>query len=128
MQPAERSTVLVVDDSAIISRPVQSLLERSGYDVIAASDGAEALSCIESGVRPDLILTDIHLPSMDGMSFIRAARGMDACRFVPIVALAPEMRASARDEARRVGATGWLVKPATSGELLGALRALLPRE
>ncbi|MCH7629416.1 MULTISPECIES: response regulator [Novosphingobium] len=119
-------TILIVDDSPTMIMSVRATLEMNGYRVEAASDGARALAALNGGLRPDLIITDINMPNMGGLDFIRNARSLAGCRFTPILTLTTESERAKRDESRRLGATGWLVKPISGPDLLGVIRQVLP--
>jgi two-component system chemotaxis response regulator CheY len=116
--------ILLVDDSATMLMSLKSSLEIAGFEVEAAGDGEQAMSKIKSGKRPDLVITDINMPKMDGLELIRQAR--QVMRFVPILALTTESQQARRDEAKRNGASGWLVKPVAAAELVRVIRQLLP--
>jgi two-component system chemotaxis response regulator CheY len=94
--------------------------------VETAANGREGLSKLAAGLKPHLILTDLNMPQMDGISFIKEARRTGATRFTPIIVLTTESGASKRDEARAAGASGWLTKPTEPNELLSTLKQLLP--
>lgn len=117
-------TILVVDDSAVMLMSVKQTLEMAGFKTETARDGQEAFDRIKQGLKPDLVITDINMPNMDGISFIKHARGM--LRFTPILALTTESQATKRDEAKKNGATGWLVKPVAGPDLLAVIRQVLP--
>lgn len=119
-------TILIVDDSPTMIMSLRTTLEMHGFRVESATDGARALALLQGGLRPDLVITDINMPNMGGLEFIRHARAMPACRFVPILTLTTESDQAKRDESRRLGATGWLVKPLSGPDLLGVIRQLLP--
>ena len=118
-------SVLLVDDSATMLMSLKGSLEISGFRVETAPDGAAALRRLTSGLRPDLIITDINMPHMDGLSLIRVARKL--LRFTPILALTTESQRDKRDEAKRHGATGWLVKPVGGSDLLKVVNQVLTR-
>lgn len=118
--------IMVVDDSAMIRKTMSSALTMNGYRVEAAGDGLEAMGLIKGGTKPDLIITDIHMPNMDGIEFIRQARANASTRFTPMLALTTEGSQARRDEARALGATGWLIKPVSGAALLGVVRQVLP--
>jgi two-component system chemotaxis response regulator CheY len=109
-------TVLLVDDSTTMLMSVKAALEIGGWRVEVAHNGKQALERLHKGLRPDLIITDIQMPEMDGIAFIRQAR--QSLRFVPILVLTTEGQQPLRDEARRLGASGWLIKPIKGEELL----------
>ena len=117
-------TILIVDDSAVMLMSVKQTLEMAGYKVETAKDGLEALNRVKAGLKPDLIITDINMPNMNGLEFIKNARPI--LRFTPILALTTESQASKRDEAKKIGATGWLVKPVPGPELLKVVKQVLP--
>lgn len=119
-------TILIVDDSPTMIMSVRATLEMNGYRVEAASDGSRAMSALNAGLRPDLIITDINMPNMGGLEFIKQARSTNSCRFTPILTLTTESERAKRDESRRLGATGWLVKPVSGPDLLGVIRQVLP--
>lgn len=119
-------TILIVDDSPTMIMSLRSTLEMNGFQVEAASDGARALDALQAGLRPSLIITDINMPNMGGLEFIRHARGLPACRFTPILTLTTESDPAKREESRKLGATGWLVKPLSGADLLGVIRQVLP--
>jgi two-component system chemotaxis response regulator CheY len=108
--------IFVVDDSPTMLKSLQASLTLAGFEVITASNGQEALDMINRGLRPDLIITDIHMPVMDGIAFIQAARAK--LRFTPILALTNAGQPGKRDEARQSGASGWLKKPVGGQELI----------
>jgi len=119
-------TILIVDDSATMLMSVRSTLEMSGFHVESASDGLQALGLIKAGATPDMIITDIHMPNMDGMSFIKAVRALPGFGFLPILTLTTESDSSKRESARELGATGWLVKPVHGPDLIQVIKQLLP--
>ncbi|QIK36671.1 response regulator [Caldichromatium japonicum] len=117
-------TILIVDDSTVMLMSVKQTLELAGYQVETAKDGLEAFNRLKSGFKPDLIITDINMPNMNGLEFIQNARSI--LRFTPILALTTESQAAKRDEAKRLGATGWLVKPVGGEDLLKVIKQVLP--
>jgi two-component system, chemotaxis family, chemotaxis protein CheY len=119
-------TVLVVDDSVTMVMSLKTTLAMSGFQVETAGNGQAALEKLKSGVKPNLILTDINMPVMGGMELIRNVRAMSNLRFVPILTLTTETEASKREEGKRAGATGWLVKPVSGNDLISVIRKVLP--
>ena len=103
--------ILIVDDSATMVMSVKNNLEIAGFKVETADDGAKALAKLKSGIKPDLIITDINMPNMGGMELIRNVRSLPGLRFTPILTLTTESQADKREEGKKLGATGWLVKP-----------------
>ena len=119
-------TILIVDDSATMLMSLKSSLSLGGYQVETATNGQEALDKLKAGVKPNLILTDINMPVMGGLELIGKVRALPGCKFFPILTLTTESQQTKRDEGRRLGATGWLVKPVSGGDLLKVIRQLLP--
>lgn len=119
-------TIMLVDDSATLLLSMTAILEGAGYAVVQARSGAEAIACLEASARPDLVVTDLNMPGMDGIAVIKALRKLPRCRFTPILVLTTESRDAKRQEARAAGATGWLVKPVAAAELVALLQRLLP--
>lgn len=117
-------TIFLVDDSTVMLMSVKQNLELAGFKVETAKDGLEALNRIKGGLKPDLIITDINMPNMNGLDLIKNARAV--LRFTPILALTTESQTSKRDEAKKLGATGWLVKPVSSADLLKVIRQVVP--
>jgi two-component system chemotaxis response regulator CheY len=119
-------TILVVDDSATMVMSLKGSLEIAGFKVETAGDGVQAIAKLQSGVKPDLIITDINMPNMGGIDFIRTARALPGLRFIPILALTTESQQAKRDEAKKLGATGWLLKPVSGADLLKVIKQVLP--
>ncbi|URI11544.1 response regulator [Aquincola tertiaricarbonis] len=119
-----KKSVFLVDDSATMLMSLKNTLEISGYQVDTASDGEMALNKLKGGLKPDLIITDINMPKLDGIGLIREARKL--VRFTPILALTTESQQAKRDEAKKHGATGWLVKPVGGADLLKVIKQVVP--
>lgn len=117
-------TIFIVDDSAVILASVKQTLEMAGFKVETAKDGLEAFNRVKSGFKPDLIITDINMPNMNGLELIKNVRTV--LRFTPILTLTTESQAAKRDEAKKLGATGWLVKPVGGQDLLRVVKQVLP--
>lgn len=116
-------TIMTVDDSASVRQMVAFTLKNAGYAVIEASDGKDALSKI--GAKVDMVITDLNMPNMDGISLIKALRAMPACKFIPIVMLTTESQAGRKQEGKDAGATGWIVKPFKPEQLLSVVQKVL---
>lgn len=117
-------TVLLVDDSLTMLMSLRNALQIAGFAVETAQDGSAALERLQAGFKPDLIITDINMPRLDGLALIREARKL--LRFTPILALTTESQQSKREDAKKGGATGWLVKPVGGTELVQVIRQILP--
>ena len=119
-------SVLIVDDSPTVLLSLKTNLEMNGFKVETASDGQDALNKLNSGVNPDLIITDLNMPKMDGFEFIKNVRQKKEFRFKPILVLTTESQLQKRQEAKRLGATGWLVKPVSGSDLIKVIKKVLP--
>jgi two-component system chemotaxis response regulator CheY len=119
-------TILVVDDSATMVLSLKTTLTMHGFQVETAGHGQAALDKLNSGLQPHLILTDINMPVMGGMELIGKVRALPGFRFIPILTLTTESEASKRDEGKRLGATGWLVKPVAGDDLIKVIKKVLP--
>ena len=118
-------TIMLVDDSATILLSISNILGKAGYTVEKASNAADGLNKFKSGVKVDLLITDLNMPGMNGIEFIKQVRTLPNYKFMPILFLTTESQQSKRLEAKAAGASGWLVKPATADELLGTIKLVL---
>ena len=114
-------TVLTVDDSRTMRDMLRLALEDAGFLVVQAEDGVHGLEVL-AGESPDVIITDINMPRMDGFGFIEGVRQDERHRGVPILVLTTESDALKKDRARQAGATGWIVKPFNPSKLVDAIR------
>jgi two-component system chemotaxis response regulator CheY len=119
-------TILIVDDSLTMTMSVKATLQMNGFEVQTAGDGVQALTKLKGGLKPDLIITDINMPNMGGLELIKNIKALPGFRFVPILTLTTESDASKRDEGKRMGATGWLVKPISGQDLLKVVKQVVP--
>jgi two-component system chemotaxis response regulator CheY len=119
-------TILVVDDSATMVMSLKTTLSMNGFQVETASNGQAALDKLKSGIKPNLILTDVNMPVMGGLELIGKVRALPGFKFIPILTLTTESEASKRDEGKRQGATGWLVKPVSGEDLIKVIKKVLP--
>ncbi len=117
-------TILSVDDSASMRQMVKLTLAGAGYEVIEATDGREALAKAQGG-GINMVLTDLNMPNMDGLSLIRELRKLPSYRGVPILFLTTESDDAKKSEAKAAGATAWIVKPFKQEQLLGVVRKVL---
>jgi len=113
-------TVLIVDDSESIREVVSFTLENAGYNVIVAVDGQDAIKHFDGKII-DLLLTDLHMPNMNGIELIREVRKIDAYTRIPILFLTTESQRDKKMEAKDAGATGWIIKPFIPAKLLDAI-------
>jgi two-component system chemotaxis response regulator CheY len=117
---------LLVDDSETVLLSLQTVLTKSGFGVEVARDGGEALRRITDGLRPDLVISDLNMPGVDGIAFARQLRAEPPTRFTPILLLTVVKDQAKRVEAKSAGVTGWLVKPIQVDQLLSVIGRLLP--
>ena len=113
--------ILTVDDSRTMRDMLRMALVKAGFEVIEAVDGVHGLEVLE-GAAPDVIITDINMPRMDGFGFIEAVREDGAHRATPILVLTTESDPAKKSRARQAGATGWIVKPFHPDKLIEAIR------
>jgi two-component system, chemotaxis family, chemotaxis protein CheY len=118
-------TALVVDDSATIRQMATIALTELGFDVVFGADGQDGVRRLD-GQALDLIVTDLVMPSLDGIGLVREARSRVAYRTTPILVLATDGSASRKQEGRRAGATGWITKPFDPRLLQDAVRRVVP--
>lgn len=113
--------VMTVDDSRSMRDMLRLALSSAGFTVVQAEDGAHGLDVLD-GCQPDVIVTDINMPRLDGFGFIEAVRAGVAHRAVPILVLSTESSVEKKQRARAAGATGWIVKPFDPVKLVDAVR------
>jgi two-component system, chemotaxis family, chemotaxis protein CheY len=117
-------SVLVVDDSTSMLQMISFTLKDAGYDVTEASDGSEALN-IAKQKAVNLVLTDINMPVMDGITLIKELRQLPAYKHIPILCLTTESSDMKKMEGKKAGATGWIVKPFSPEKLLSTMGRVL---
>ena len=115
--------VLIVDDSAAIRQSISFVLEQGGYEVVEACDGMDALSKLPSP-PVQLIITDVNMPNLDGIGFIKKVREIASYKFVPVIVLTTESQNSKMEEGKAAGATGWIVKPFSAEKLLSVVKKI----
>jgi two-component system chemotaxis response regulator CheY len=116
--------ILAVDDSASMRQMVLLTLQGGGYEVVQACDGVEALDWAREAAV-DLVLTDVHMPRMDGITLVRELRGLLNYKFVPMLILTTESSQEKKMDGKRAGATGWLVKPFDPSKLLATVARVI---
>ncbi|MBI3898640.1 MAG: response regulator [Gammaproteobacteria bacterium] len=117
-------TIMTVDDTASMRQMISFTLNSVGYDVIQASDGAEALELAKTR-KVDLVIADVNMPNMDGISLVQSLRALDNYKFTPILMLTTESQQGKRDQGKRAGATGWIVKPFNPEQLVNVVKKVL---
>ncbi|CZF83626.1 histidine kinase [Grimontia sp. AD028] len=116
--------ILAADDSVSIRQMVSHTLKEAGYQVETANDGAEALQKAKSG-QYDVIISDVNMPNMDGLEFVRQVRAVPQYKFTPILMLTTETSAEKKSMGKSAGATGWIVKPFNPDTLLKTLQRVI---
>jgi two-component system chemotaxis response regulator CheY len=117
-------SILIVDDSASVRQVVGISLRQAGYDVIEGTDGKDALTKL-SGQKVHLIISDVNMPNMDGISLVKAVKQMPAYKFTPIVMLTTESQEEKKRQGQEAGAKAWIVKPFKPDQLLGVVQKLV---
>jgi two-component system chemotaxis response regulator CheY len=113
--------ILTVDDSRTMRDMLRLALTSAGYNVVQAIDGVDGLAVLERE-SPDVVITDINMPKMDGYGFIEGARKREKFRILPILVLTTESDPEKKQRARSAGATGWIVKPFDPTKLVDVIR------
>jgi two-component system chemotaxis response regulator CheY len=116
--------ILVVDDSASMRQLVSFTVKDAGYEVCEAVNGKEGLTKI-TDKKMDMVITDLNMPEMDGIEFIKHLRGKAAYRFTPILMLTTESQEGKKQEGKQAGASGWIVKPFKPAELMELVNKLV---
>ena len=117
-------TIMVVDDSASLRQVVSIALKGGGYDVIEACDGKDALAKL-SGQKIHLIISDVNMPNMDGLSFVKAAKQKPEYKFTPVIMLTTEAGDAMKQQGQAAGAKAWVVKPFQPAQMLTAVSKLI---
>ncbi|MFM4970781.1 response regulator [Aeromonas veronii] len=117
-------TILIVDDSATIRQVVGMTLKGAGYEVMEASDGKEALNKLD-GKKINLIISDVNMPNMDGITFVKEAKKLANYKFTPVIMLTTESQDSKKQEGQAAGAKAWVVKPFQPEQMLAAVAKLI---
>lgn len=118
--------VFIVDDSVTVRASVEYTLKKAGYTVMSAVDGQDGIEKLESldkeGKRPAMIISDINMPRLDGIGFIKAIKQKPTFKFIPVLVLTTESQEKKKLEGKQAGAAGWLVKPFQPEQLIGVVK------
>lgn len=117
-------TILIVDDSESIREVVKFTLENEGFDVLVGNDGKDALRFLD-GRLIDMLITDLHMPEMNGIELIKEVRTKEDYKRIPILFLTTESQTQKKMEAKDAGATGWIVKPFVPAKLIDAVNKVM---
>lgn len=121
-----KKTILVVDDSSSLRSLVKMSLSRAGFDVLEAPDGRQALSQLDQAAKVHLVVSDVNMPTMDGITFLQEVKKHPRHRFTPVIMLTTEDSGGRMAQARAAGAKAWLTKPFNPPMLLDAVSRVLP--
>ncbi len=116
--------IMTVDDSASVRQMVSFTLKDAGYEVVEACDGNDAIAKL-NGASVNMVITDLNMPNLDGIGLITKLRAIPSFKFVPIIMLTTESQDTKKREGKAAGATGWIVKPFKSDQLLAVVRKVL---
>ena len=116
--------ILTVDDSSTMRQMITFTLKGAGFDVLEAGDGLEALD-VAKGKKLSLIITDVNMPRMDGITLVQRMRALPEFKFTPILVLTTESDASMKQKGKEAGATGWIVKPFSPEKLLDVVNKVI---
>ena len=117
-------TILVVDDSASLRQVVSIALKGAGYDVIEACDGKDGLAKMQ-GKKINLVISDVNMPNMDGITFVKEMKKLPEFKFTPVIMLTTEGQESKKQEGQAAGAKAWVVKPFQPAQMLAAVGKLV---
>lgn len=117
-------TILVVDDAASVRQVVGIALKSAGYEVIEAEDGKHALSKL-NGQKVHLIISDVNMPNMDGITFVKEVKQLPAYKFTPVIMLTTESQEAKKLAGQAAGAKAWVVKPFQPAQMLAAVSKLI---
>ncbi len=117
-------TILIVDDSSSVRSVVGIALRGAGYHVIEGRDGCDALAQL-TGQKVHLIISDVNMPNMDGITFLKNVKALPAYRFTPVIMLTTESQEAKKREGQLAGAKAWVVKPFQPPVLLSAVEKLV---
>ncbi|WP_144426170.1 response regulator [Methylobacterium sp. ARG-1] len=120
------TTIMIVDDSPTMLMSIEGILSKAGLGVVKAASGEEAVTTLQGGTKPNLLITDLNMGAMNGIELIRRVRKLSGLQFIPILMLTTESQQDKRNEAKSAGATGWIVKPVDPDALLKVIRQLVP--
>lgn len=118
-------TILIVDDSSSLRTVVRMALQRAGYEVLEAADGQQGLEVLDATPKVHLIVSDVNMPKMDGITFLTQVKQHARHRFAPVVMLTTEGQDEVKQRGRSAGARAWIVKPFNPPQLLDAVAKLV---
>jgi two-component system chemotaxis response regulator CheY len=117
-------TIMIVDDSASLRQVVAISLRGAGYEVIEGCDGVDALEKL-TGSKVHLVISDVNMPNMDGLTLLKAIKQLPAYKFTPVLMLTTESQESKKQEGQAAGAKAWMLKPFNPTQLLAVVGKLV---
>lgn len=120
-----KKNILVVDDSESIREVVSTALEEAGYETTKAIDGQDGLVKLHAAQDIRLVISDLNMPNMDGISFLKEVRQIEKFKYLPIVILTTEAQETKKRAAQKAGATGWIIKPFEQNKLIAIVKKVL---
>jgi len=120
-------TVLIVDDSTSLREFISIILKNAGYDVVMAENGKDALNRLNgfNDARVDIVITDLNMPVMNGIEFVKQIRGTSMYRYIPVVLMTTELHESKKQEAKQAGVSEWINKPFTPRQLRDTIKKFI---
>ena len=119
-------TALIADDSPTMRQMVAFTLTNAGFTVVEAEHGKDAVNKVAAAGKMDIVVTDLNMPEMDGITLIKELRKLSAFKYTPILMLTTESAIEKKQAGKEAGATGWLVKPFNPETLLKTIAKVLP--
>jgi two-component system, chemotaxis family, chemotaxis protein CheY len=120
-----KKNILIVDDSESIREVVSIALQSEGYNVFTGIDGQDGLKVLLENTNVNLIISDLNMPNMNGISFLKEVRKIDKYKYLPILILTTESQEAKKLEAKQEGATGWIIKPFVKEKLLAVVKKVI---
>ncbi|MBD3805937.1 response regulator [Sulfuricurvum sp.] len=117
--------IMIVDDSSMMRLVVHNVLQEAGYNIVEASNGLDALGKLQGGEKVDLIICDVNMPEMDGLTFVQTYRAIPELQYIPVLMLTTEIDEEKKKVAKAAGVRAWMVKPFNKDILLSAVAKLV---
>lgn len=118
-------TIMIVDDSSMMRLALRSALAEAGYAVIEAIHGVDALEKLQKGQKVNLIICDVNMPEMDGLTFVNTYRAIPELQYIPVLMLTTESGQDKKEQGKAAGVRAWMVKPFNKDTLMSAVSKLV---
>jgi two-component system chemotaxis response regulator CheY len=118
-------TIMIVDDSSMMRLALRSALAEGGYTVVEAIHGVDALEKLQKGQRVNLIICDVNMPEMDGLTFVNTYRSIPELQYIPVLMLTTESGQDKKEQGKAAGVRAWMVKPFNKETLMSAVSKLV---